>query len=113
MTLASSKVIWLLVALMCIAYFTWLQWEWADTEYGLSMGVILSILSFPLGPAAVYALSEAWYYWSRSYPPDWHRQYALTFTIVAGLVFLVAGYVQWFVLLPRLRQRIHKFTRKE
>jgi len=93
---------WLATAVACVVSYSSMQWYTADPEYGLSMMIILAIFGFPIAAISAVAIGEATYVFFGTRPLDWHLSHAVTLTLVTGAAQVGLGYLQWFVLAPKL-----------
>lgn len=97
-----THVAWFAIALVCLAFVQYvLSFPYPDTHQAAGTVLLLTmfILAFPTGTIAI---GFAFVYSSLVLPDRGVRPMDI---IIIWLVFLAAGYIQWFKLLPYLIEK--------
>ena len=94
---------WFLLNVLAFAYFYMGMVRHEGSDYAIGLFWVLSALNFPLGPAIVVGLHLLFSISTETLFLSW---------VSTFIGFLIFGYLQWFVLLPKAIAFVRKRTKR-
>jgi len=99
-TLRRIKRCWLAATIGIVSWFGWFALNYDVPDYRLVFGFALLAVSFPIGLLVGDAIGFATHNFLSGMSVQWYRDYATAWIVGQGVLFIGAGYFQWFCLVP-------------
>ena len=102
-------VLWCALAVLLLVYVAGISYLTGSKEIGILLVYGLFVLSFPVGLLIPYVL------WATDVLFGWPPSKFLSGTVGivnTWLIFVVPGYLQWFLLVPKLFRRLRAYRDK-
>ena len=97
------KYLWFVIDLLIITYFSYMHIT-VDKDAAIAFIYFMLILTFPSGFLAIFILFMISYLELWVYSIEKHHHVLFIYDIVIpGILFYLAGYVQWFILIPNIK----------
>ena len=97
-----KKIIWLSVNIMILLYLLYLSTK--GTDWGMVFAFIMYAMTFPIGFVVPYI-----YIFIDKYTDINMVYFRESYPIMEGIIlpwslFLIVGYLQWFILIPKIKK---------